>query len=74
MVVCLIVHSTTLLKPWMTKNAKTLQALIVNSNQSLEKSRFNVCENFCKIQKKSSFAKDLITSTHPKFHAMFVNG
>jgi len=56
------------------KKRKDFPNTNVNSNQSFEKSRFNVCENFCKIQKKSSFAKDLITSTHPKFHAMFVNG
>ncbi len=66
MVVYLIVHSMTSFKFWMTKNPKFFQELIVKNNQSLENSRFNVIQFFCKIQKRQPFTRDLITSTHPK--------
>ncbi len=61
MVVHPIVCSMTSLELRMPQNPKPFQALIVNNNQNLKKSR-------------SPFAKDLITSTHPRFHTMVVSG
>ncbi len=74
MVVYPIVHSTTSLKSWMTKIPKFFETLIVKNNQSLEKSRFNVFQFFCKTGKRSPFTKDLIISTHPGFHIKVIRG